>query len=134
MKANEWLQQLLEIMVDKEASDLLISVNAPPTLKMAGQLIPLGEQVLSPAQVAELVKAQIAKLQQRATHDHGAEDKRGAGAGGRSAAHAERVLARLRQKLDGFESGHLLSVKGQVKVLVNGMQSLAHALTSFVSN
>ena len=63
----------------------------------------------------------IAKLQQRATHDHGAEDKRGAGGGVRSAAHAERVLARLRQKLDGFESGHLLSAKGQVKVLVNGM-------------
>jgi twitching motility protein PilU len=63
MKANEWLQQLLEIMVDKEASDLLISVNAPPTLKMAGQLIPLGEQVLSPAQVAELVKAALPPAQ-----------------------------------------------------------------------
>jgi ataxia telangiectasia mutated family protein len=61
----------------------------------------------------------IAKLQQRATHDGG-----GGGGGGRSAAHAERVLARLRQKLDGFESGHLLSVKGQVKVLVNGMHPL----------
>ncbi|WP_136254911.1 PilT/PilU family type 4a pilus ATPase [Onishia niordana] len=63
MKANEWLQQLLEIMVDKEASDLLISVNAPPTLKMAGQLTPLGEQVLSPAQVAELVKAALPQSQ-----------------------------------------------------------------------
>jgi ataxia telangiectasia mutated family protein len=66
----------------------------------------------------------IAKLQHRATHDHGAEEKRGGGGGGvgggRSGAHAERVLARLRQKLDGFESGHLLSAKGQVKVLVNG--------------
>ncbi|RAR58521.1 twitching motility protein PilU [Onishia taeanensis] len=63
MKANEWLQQLLEIMVDKEASDLLVSVNAPPTLKMAGQLIPLGDQVLSPAQVAELVKAALPPAQ-----------------------------------------------------------------------
>ncbi|WP_192035905.1 PilT/PilU family type 4a pilus ATPase [Halomonas sp. YLGW01] len=63
MKANEWLQQLLEIMIEKQASDLLISVNAPPSLKTAGQLTPLGEQVLSPAQVAELVKAALPPAQ-----------------------------------------------------------------------
>ena len=65
-----------------------------------------------------------AKLQHRATHDgHGAagggNKKRERGGG----VQADRVLARLRQKLDGFESGHLLSVKGQVKVLVNGATS-----------
>ncbi|PRY68167.1 PilT/PilU family type 4a pilus ATPase [Halomonas ventosae] len=59
MTAKEWLYQLLDIMVQKEASDLLISVNAPPTLKMAGQLTPLGDQGLSVAQVTELVGASI---------------------------------------------------------------------------
>jgi len=59
MTAQEWLYQLLDIMVQKEASDLLISVNAPPTLKMAGQLTPLGDQGLSVAQVTELVGASV---------------------------------------------------------------------------
>lgn len=59
MTAKEWLYQLLDIMVAKEASDLLISVNAPPTMKMAGQLTPLGDQSLNVAQVNELVTASI---------------------------------------------------------------------------
>ncbi|MDT8878902.1 PilT/PilU family type 4a pilus ATPase [Halomonas saccharevitans] len=63
MTAKEWLHQLLDIMVQKEASDLLISVNAPPTLKMAGQLIPLGDQGLSVAQVTELVGVSLPEAQ-----------------------------------------------------------------------
>ncbi|MFY0992250.1 PilT/PilU family type 4a pilus ATPase [Halomonas sp. C05BenzN] len=59
MTALEWLHQLLDIMAQKEASDLLISVNAPPTLKMAGQLTPLGDQALSVEQVNELVNASV---------------------------------------------------------------------------
>ncbi|MBB3142473.1 PilT/PilU family type 4a pilus ATPase [Halomonas organivorans] len=57
MTAREWLYQLLDIMIDKDASDLLISVAAPPTLKMAGTLVPMGEEGLSMAQVDELVVA-----------------------------------------------------------------------------
>ncbi|WP_416139013.1 PilT/PilU family type 4a pilus ATPase [Halomonas sp. HK25] len=59
MTAKEWLYQLLDIMVQKEASDLLISVNAPPTLKMAGKLTPMGDQGLTVEQVNELVGASI---------------------------------------------------------------------------
>lgn len=59
MTAKEWLYQLLDIMVQKEASDLLISVNAPPTLKMAGKLTPMGDQGLTVDQVNELVSASI---------------------------------------------------------------------------
>jgi twitching motility protein PilU len=62
MTAKEWLYQLLDIMVQKEASDLLISVNAPPTLKMAGKLTPMGEQGLSVEQVNELVSASIPEV------------------------------------------------------------------------
>ncbi|WP_043530847.1 PilT/PilU family type 4a pilus ATPase [Litchfieldella xinjiangensis] len=59
MTPSEWLYQLLDIMVEQQASDLLISVNAPPTLKMTGKLTPLGEQVLSHPQVRELVTAAL---------------------------------------------------------------------------
>lgn len=59
MTAKEWLYQLLDIMVQQEASDLLVSVNAPPTLKRAGQLIPMGDHRLSVAQVNELVNVAI---------------------------------------------------------------------------
>ncbi len=59
MTAQEWLYQLLDIMVKQDASDLLISVNAPPTLKMAGKLTPLGDQGLTTQQVQELVGVSI---------------------------------------------------------------------------
>ncbi|SFU94323.1 PilT/PilU family type 4a pilus ATPase [Halomonas korlensis] len=59
MTAQEWLYQLLDIMVKQDASDLLISVNAPPTLKMAGKLTPLGDQGLTTQQVHELVGISI---------------------------------------------------------------------------
>ncbi|MBS9405215.1 PilT/PilU family type 4a pilus ATPase [Halomonas sp. TRM85114] len=59
MTAQEWLYQLLDIMVKQDASDLLISVNAPPTLKMAGKLTPLGDQGLTTQQVQELVGISI---------------------------------------------------------------------------
>ncbi|MDR5903318.1 MULTISPECIES: PilT/PilU family type 4a pilus ATPase [Halomonas] len=64
MTAQEWLNQLLDIMVKKDASDLLISVGAPPNLKMAGRLTPLGEQQLSIQQVNELVSATIPESMQ----------------------------------------------------------------------
>ena len=52
---TEWLYQLLAIMVDKQASDLLISVGAPPSLKTPDGLTPLGKQGLTGHQVTELV-------------------------------------------------------------------------------
>ncbi|GHB04313.1 PilT/PilU family type 4a pilus ATPase [Modicisalibacter luteus] len=55
MTPKEWLEQLLDIMVDKQASDMLISTNAPPNLKLNGKLVPLGDKPLSIAQVRELV-------------------------------------------------------------------------------
>jgi twitching motility protein PilU len=71
MTAEDWLYQLLDIMVTKEASDLLISVNAPPTIKMAGQLTPLGDQGLSVAQVNELVGASLPEnLRERFRNEH----------------------------------------------------------------
>ncbi|MCH4812995.1 PilT/PilU family type 4a pilus ATPase [Vreelandella neptunia] len=51
----QWLHQLLDIMVEQNASDLLISVGAPPSLKMPDGLVPLGQQRLTPHQVNELI-------------------------------------------------------------------------------
>lgn len=59
MKAQEWLEQLLDIMARQEASDLLISVQAPPTIKTAGKLTALGDQRLSVEQVRELVNVAV---------------------------------------------------------------------------
>ncbi|MFP4137489.1 MAG: PilT/PilU family type 4a pilus ATPase [Halomonas sp.] len=71
MTAQEWLDQLLDIMVQKDASDLLISVGAPPTLKMAGKLTPMGDQRLSVAQVDSLVAASLPEmLRERFAEEH----------------------------------------------------------------
>ena len=51
----EWLHQLLDIMVKHQASDLLVSVGAPPSLKTPDGLVPLGQQGLNEHQVRELV-------------------------------------------------------------------------------
>ncbi|HSH47300.1 MAG TPA: PilT/PilU family type 4a pilus ATPase [Halomonas sp.] len=59
MTPDEWLYQLLDIMTERDASDLLISVKAPPTLKTAGQFTQLGRTGLSVEQVTMLVDAAI---------------------------------------------------------------------------
>ncbi|SHF31746.1 twitching motility protein PilU [Modicisalibacter ilicicola DSM 19980] len=61
MTPGEWLQQLLNIMIEKQASDLLISTNAAPSLKISGKLMALGGHVLSAQQVTELVLATVPK-------------------------------------------------------------------------
>lgn len=55
LSPTQWLHELLDIMVEQNASDLLISVGAPPSLKMPDGLVPLGQQRLTTHQVNELV-------------------------------------------------------------------------------
>lgn len=50
-----WLHQLLGSMVEAQASDLLISAGAPPSLKMPEGLSPLGHEPLDESEVSELV-------------------------------------------------------------------------------
>ncbi|MDW5378719.1 PilT/PilU family type 4a pilus ATPase [Halomonas sp. HP20-15] len=59
MTPGEWLHQLLDIMIDKQASDMLLSTNAPPSLKISGKLVALGDTALSVDQVRELVLAAL---------------------------------------------------------------------------
>lgn len=55
MTPARWLHQLLGSMVEQQASDLLISAGAPPSLKMPEGLAPLGREPLDERQVSELV-------------------------------------------------------------------------------
>ena len=49
------INALLKIMVDEEASDLFITAGMPPSLKINGNVKPLSEWSLNPAQVRALV-------------------------------------------------------------------------------
>lgn len=55
MTPSQWFEQLLDIMLAKQASDLLVSTGAPPCLKLDGKLVALGDVPLQPDQVRELV-------------------------------------------------------------------------------
>ena len=71
MTVTQWLHQLLGIMVEQQASDLLISVGAPPSLKTPKGLMPLGRQPLSSSQVRSLVlNAVPEKLRERFQEEH----------------------------------------------------------------
>ena len=71
MTVTQWLHQLLGIMVEQQASDLLISVGAPPSLKTPQGLVPLGRQPLSSSQVRSLVlNAVPEKQRERFQEEH----------------------------------------------------------------
>jgi len=71
MTPSEWLQQLLDLMIDKQASDMLISTNAPASLKIDGKLVALGETPLTIDQVRQLVMAALPQgLNERFERDH----------------------------------------------------------------
>ena len=71
MTATQWLHQLLGIMVEQQASDLLISVGAPPSLKTPQGLVPLGRQPLSSSQGRSLVlNAVPEKQRERFQEEH----------------------------------------------------------------
>lgn len=69
MTATQWLHQLLGIMVEQQASDLLISVGAPPSLKTPKGLMPLGRQPLSSSQVRSLVLNAVPEKQRERFHE-----------------------------------------------------------------
>ncbi|TDO15416.1 MULTISPECIES: PilT/PilU family type 4a pilus ATPase [Halomonas] len=129
MTASEWLSQLLDIMVQQEASDLLISVNAPATLKMAGQLTPLGDQRLSSAQVTELVGATIPEaLMERFRVEHEANfalSLKGKGRFRVSAFQQRNQMAMVIRRI-GFEIPHLeqLSLPPTLGELANNKRGL----------
>lgn len=58
------VQQLLDLTIARNASDLHLSVGFPPTLRIHGELIPVpGEQPTSPEQIESLIKPLLSDMQ-----------------------------------------------------------------------
>jgi len=57
------MDELLKVMVDRKASDGFITVDAPATIKVNGDLRALGEKTLSEAQVFELIHSTMSEAQ-----------------------------------------------------------------------
>ncbi len=70
------MADLLQFVVDEEASDLHIEVGAPPMIRLHGEMTPLELPVLTPADTERLVKAiaseaQLQQIQEVGTTDFG---------------------------------------------------------------
>ncbi len=53
----KFMNDLLQLMVQKNGSDLFITAGFPPAIKVDGRVIPQSNQVLSPQHTAELARA-----------------------------------------------------------------------------
>lgn len=63
MNYPETLRRLLELVVEKSASDLFITTNFPPALKLNGQLHTLGNQRLTAEDVGQFAEVMTTELQ-----------------------------------------------------------------------
>ena len=63
MNHHETLRRLLEVVVNKSASDLFITTNFPPALKLNGQLHALGSHHLTEDDVSRFVEAMTTEPQ-----------------------------------------------------------------------
>ncbi len=59
------LNDLLQVMIKHNASDLHLKVGAPPTVRLDGELIPVGNQVLTENDCKRLVFGSLNKTQRR---------------------------------------------------------------------
>ena len=50
------LDDLLVLMVEKNGSDLYLTVGSPPVMKVDGRTVPVGTEMLKPGQVLNLAK------------------------------------------------------------------------------
>jgi len=69
-KAANYVQELLKRMVELNASDLFVTAGAPPSVKVSGEIKPLGEQKLNAIHTELLVRSimsdkQIAEFEAR---------------------------------------------------------------------
>ncbi len=56
-QALKFMHDLLRLMTQKNGSDLFITANFPPAIKVDGRIMPVSNQVLSPQHSAELARA-----------------------------------------------------------------------------
>lgn len=60
---NNELLRLLNLMVERKASDLFLSVGAPPTLKIEGEIAPVGEAALTADEVNAIARSVLSDAQ-----------------------------------------------------------------------
>ena len=56
-QALKFMHDLLRLMPQKNGSDLFITANFPPAIKVDGKIMPVSNQVLAPTHTAELARA-----------------------------------------------------------------------------
>ena len=56
-QAMKFMHDLLRLMVQKKGSDLFITANFPPAIKVDGKIMPVSNQILTPQHTAELARS-----------------------------------------------------------------------------
>src|SRR5690606_31700060 len=59
------IDTLLKLMVDKNASDLFITVGVPPSIKINGKVLPVGKSALTPDMSRDIVEGIMDEEQRR---------------------------------------------------------------------
>ncbi len=68
------MNDLLELMVDQEASDLHLQVNQPPTLRISGSMVPVDGPPLTPSDTKALMQAITSEAMQEQLKTRGGAD------------------------------------------------------------
>ncbi len=120
---------LLKLMVSKRASDLFITAGVPPSLKINGRVLPVGQRALSPEKSREVVLSIMNEEQRRdfaRTHEcNFAISASGIGRF-RVSAYQQRnqigmVLRRIETRIPGFEELHLPDTLKQLAMTNRGL-------------
>lgn len=120
---------LLKLMVNKRASDLFITAGVPPSLKINGRVLPVGQRALSPEKSREVVLS-IMNEEQRRDFARSHECNFAISASGigrfRVSAYQQRnqigmVLRRIETRIPGFEELHLPETLKQLSMTNRGL-------------
>lgn len=120
---------LLQMMSDKKASDLFITVGKPPSLKVHGHIMPVGKSILDEKQARELVNS-LMKPEQRDEFLHTKECNFGIGVKGigrfRVSAFMQRddagmVLRRVETSIPEIEDLHLPPITRELAMTKRGL-------------
>ncbi|MFW6342263.1 MAG: PilT/PilU family type 4a pilus ATPase [Halothiobacillaceae bacterium] len=137
-QASNYVQEMLKRMVDLQASDLFVTTGAPPSLKVNGEIRPLGEQKLS-ANHTELLVRSIMNDKQTAEFEARHEANFALSLPGvarfRVNAFTQRgsvgmVLRMIRSDVPGFEELNLPPILGDIAMTKRGLVIFVGATSS----
>ncbi|MFP4154647.1 MAG: PilT/PilU family type 4a pilus ATPase [Halothiobacillaceae bacterium] len=137
-QASNYVQEMLKRMVDLQASDLFVTTGAPPSLKVNGEIRPLGEQKLS-ANHTELLVRSIMNDKQTAEFEARHEANFALSLPGvarfRVNAFTQRgsvgmVLRMIQSDVPGFEELNLPPILGDIAMTKRGLVIFVGATSS----